>query len=110
MTLRVAQLPAADVDEGVTVDRAAAILGCDPSTVRKLLRARRLAGWRVGAGDDPGGVRVSLESVQAWKARYSIGGSGGRDDGGERQRPKRRPTNAAHNEAVAQLRALGVAV
>jgi excisionase family DNA binding protein len=102
--------------EAVTVAVAARILGCDPSTVRKLLRRRRLAGHRVGSGGDPGGVRVDLESIEAYKARHAIGAALEADDGamggaGDRRRPaRRRGVNPAHDEALAQLRAWGVRV
>jgi excisionase family DNA binding protein len=97
--------------ESVTVAVAARVLGCDPSTVRKLLRGGHLAGHRVGAGDAPGGVRVDLESIEAYKARHAIGGPID-DDPDDRPAPRRRRArgNPAHDEAMAWLRSQGVLV
>jgi excisionase family DNA binding protein len=104
--LRAAQLPADDLGAAVTVDQAARLLGCDPSTVRRLLRQGRLDGHRVGVGDRPNGVRVHVASIEAWRQRHAIGGA---SIEAAPRRP-RRQTGAAHAEAIAQLRALGVAV
>lgn len=104
MTLRPVQpTPPEDDDDSVTVDVAARRLGCDGSTVRALLRARKLRGHKVGKGDKPGGVRISLASIRAYKARNAIGGEEPAQDAPER--PQER--NPAHKEAMALLRALG---
>lgn len=108
VSVRLALVPVDD-DEGITVNRAARILGCDPSTVRKLLSKRRLAGWRVGAGDTPNGVRVSRQAVEAYKARHTIGGSL-EADAPPPPKVRRPKPGAAHNEALAVLRSFGVNV
>jgi excisionase family DNA binding protein len=104
--LRAAQLPADDVGDAVTVDQAARLLGCDPSTVRRLLKQGRLSGHRIGVGDRPNGVRVHVASIEAWRRRHAIGAAAAEPA----PRPARRRAGAAHAEAIAQLRALGVAV
>ena len=110
MSLRLAASPdqmaaAADLDRSITVNEAAAILGCDPSTVRKLLRKRKLLGHRIGLGEKRGGVRVQLASIRAYQARRAIGADA---PDGPAPAPHRAVQNAAHREAVAALRNLGL--
>lgn len=111
MTLRVALTPdqvAAQRRDGdaVTVARAAEILGCDETTVRALLRRGGLEGHRIGKTDDqPNGVRVELQSVVDYKRRHAIAADQAPIDAAPR--PRRRPTTAAHREAVAYLRSMG---
>jgi excisionase family DNA binding protein len=62
-----------DPEEAVTVAVAARRLGCDPSTVRKLLNRGELTGHRVGSGLEPRGIRVHAESIRAYKHRHAIG-------------------------------------
>lgn len=111
MSLRLALEPRHVAGEAVTVAVAARILGCDHSTVRKLLKRRRLAGHRVGAGEAPGGVRVDLASIEAYKARHAIGATIEDDaraaDHAADRRKARRP-NAALDDALRQLKAWGV--
>lgn len=109
MTLRLALDPQPVAGEAVTVGVAARILGCDHSTVRKLLKRRRLAGHRVGAGEDPGGVRVDLASIEAYKARHAIGAAlEDGDHAADRRKVQRRRPNAALDDALRQLKAWGV--
>lgn len=115
MSLRLA-LPADQVarqlpGEAVTVGVAARLLGCDPSTVRKLLQRRRLSGHRVGVGDR-GGVRIDLGSVEAYKATRALGAAIEDDGAADRRAPprRRRGANPAHDEAMAYLRSMGVKV
>lgn len=111
MTARLVQIPIAPAaDDGLTVAQAARSLGCDPSTVRKMLRRRKLSGWRVGAGDDPRGVRVSAASIEAWKRRRAIGGQLEAQDPAAPPPARRRRSTAVVNEMTAELRALGVSV
>ena len=56
-------------DVSVSVGVAALSLGCDPSTVRALLRTGQLSGHKVGKGARPGGVRVHEVSIRAYKRR-----------------------------------------
>lgn len=118
MTLRLAltpdqvaaQAPAKPIDVGVTVDEAARILGCDPSTVRKLLAKKKLGGHRVGLGEIRGGVRVSLASIEAYKRSRAIGAASDGDQAPAAGRTRRQGPDPAHDEALAQLRAWGVQI
>ncbi len=60
------------LEESVTIAVAARRLGCDPSTVRVLLRRGELTGHRVGKGAEPRGIRVHTASVRNYKLRYAI--------------------------------------
>lgn len=93
--------------ESVTVNIAARILGCDPSTVRKMLRRGYLSGHRVGMGDSPYGVRVDLASVEAYKAHHAIVAL---CDLPAPVRRRRQVSNPACDEALAWLRSQGVRV
>lgn len=105
MTLRLA-LPAADrLLESITVKRAAEILCCDDSTVRALLRGGSLEGHKIGKTENPGGVRVDLQSVKDYKARHAIV-----PVNASRAAPRKRPSTAAHREALAYLISIGVQV
>lgn len=108
--LRVALPPDLQRERSVDVAQAAEILGCDDSTVRALIRCEAIEGHRVGRTDRPGGVRVNLQSVLDYKARHAITA----DEAEGRQEPapatskrRRKPSTAAHREALRQLRALG---
>jgi hypothetical protein len=93
-------------DVSVSVRLAARSLGCDPSTVRALLRTGQLSGHKVGKGTRPGGVRVHEASIRAYKRRHAIGGQDLGEEPPERQeRPQGH--NPAHREAMARLRELG---
>lgn len=102
MTLRAALPESERRLEAVTLVRAGEILGCDPATVRALLRCGALEGHRVGKTDKPGGVRVELQSVLDYKARHAIGGEA------SAPAPRRREATAGHREAMAALRAMGM--
>jgi excisionase family DNA binding protein len=97
-----------DVDDSVGVNEAARLLGCDPSTVRKLLKGRRLKGHRVGTGNNPRGIRVSLESVVAYRRRNAIGGE--TPEPSTEPPPRQRTRSAAVREMEAELRKLGLSV
>jgi excisionase family DNA binding protein len=111
VTLRLAQSidELTDDGEAVTVAEAARLLGCDGSTVRKLLKRRRLAGHHVGLGPNPRGVRVSLYSIQKYKQRNATGGDAAELEAAP-ARPRPRRANRAHDEAMAQLRQWGVRI
>lgn len=106
MTPRLAiEIPDRD-ERAVTVAVAAERLGCDPTTVRALLRQGLLAGHRIGKTDDPNGVRVKLWSIEAWEERHAIGGTA--EALAPRQAVRRRRQgNGADREADARLKALG---
>jgi hypothetical protein len=61
-----------DDEESVTLAVAAYRLGCDPTTVRALLREGQLTGHRIGKGTEPRGVRVHAASIRAYKERHAI--------------------------------------
>jgi hypothetical protein len=102
--------PAESPDDSVTVAVASRRLGCDPTTVRALLRCRELSGHRVGKGKDPKGVRVHLASIHDYIARHPVCGELLNDNAAVQPSPHRRRRSAAHDAAMAQLQALGVAV
>lgn len=95
------------LDRGVTVAGAAQLLGCDPSTIRRMLDNGDLQGWRVRASCEArGGVRVSVASIEAYKQGLAIEAkSAGRPATKSR---KARPITTAHRAAVARLRDLGI--
>lgn len=106
MTLRATLSVELEPDVSVTVVVAAMSLGCDPSTVRTLLRTGQLSGHKVGKGTRPSGVRVHGASIRAYKLRHAVGGEPAADvPAGSRHTSQR--TNAAHQEAMARLRQLG---
>ena len=102
--------PAESLDDSVTVAVASRRLGCDPTTVRALLRSRELGGHRVGKGKDPKGVRVHLASIRDYIARHSIGGEPVNDNAEVQPAPPRRQRSAVHDAAIAALQAMGVIV
>jgi hypothetical protein len=102
--------PAESLDDSVTVVVAARRLGCDPTTVRALLVSRQLGGHRVGKGKDPRGVRVHLASIHDYMARHAIGGEPLNDNVEVQPRARRSRPSAVHDAAMAELRAMGVAV
>ena len=105
--LRAALPPDLQRERSIDVSQAAEILGCDDSTVRSLIRCEAIEGHRVGRTDRPGGVRVNLQSVLDYKARHAIKGDDEREEGTVTRRRRRKPSTAAHREAMSQLRALG---
>jgi excisionase family DNA binding protein len=92
-------------DRGITVAEAAGMLGCDQSTVRKMLRAKILAGNTVGTGKSRPGVRVRLSSVRAHIERGVAG-----DPVPAPSDPPRSRLRADYYEALRQLRAAGINV
>ncbi len=99
-------VPPVDFDEGVPVARAAMELGCDESTVRRMLDNGDLEGWRVRASRDArGGVRVSRASIEAYKRGMAIEPRPAR---GAKTKPQGGGTGAGHKSAVAYLKNLGL--
>lgn len=105
-----AALEPAPIDDGITVAEAARVLGCDETTVRELVHHRQLEGWRIGKGNGKKlrAIRVSRSSCLEYRERNRIG-----DIPAEAPPPRpakpRRPS-AAHQEALAYLRSIGVRV
>jgi excisionase family DNA binding protein len=98
-----------DPEEAVTVAVAARRLGCDPSTVRAMVRNGQLAAFKVGKGRQPGGVRIEAESIRTYKRKNAIGGETTKPDVSGRS-PRSRAHSAAMRELEAELRALGLSV
>ena len=103
-------LPTESPDDSVTVAVASRRLGCDPTTVRALLRCRELCGHRVGKGKDPKGIRVHLASIHDYVARHSVGSEFVNDSAEVQSSPRRRQRSAVHDAAMAELQAMGVTV
>lgn len=99
--------PVTDPEESVDVATAAVRLGVDPSTVRSLLNAGELTGFKVGKcrkGRQPGGVRIEAQSIRAYKERHRIGGTPANDAG----KPRRTVHTAGHANAKRWLRERGI--
>lgn len=93
-----------DDEEAVSLSVAAYRLGCDPSTVRALLRSGQLTGHRIGKGAEPRGIRVHAASIRAYKERHAIEGPPPPPT-----RPRRRSElGLEHYEAMQSLREMGV--
>ncbi len=108
MTLRTAMDPASaptiiGVERSITVAEAAQTMGADESTVRKLVRDEELHGYRLGKR----GVRVYVSSIRDYQERQRLRGSG---DMPKTPPARKRTSTPAHQEAVAQLAALGIMV
>lgn len=93
-------------DDAVTVAVAARRLGCAHSTVRDLLDCGELTGHRVGKTAKPGGVRVHVASIRAYKRRNVIGAV--RKSAPEPTPAARIAPNPAAAEARRELRRLGM--
>lgn len=86
----------------VTVASAAEAIQADPSTIRKLIKAKRLEGHRVGKR----GIRVYEDSLAAYQRAAPLNAGAANDAA---PRPARKPANsAAHREAVAFLAGLNL--
>lgn len=101
---------AGDLDRGVTVACAAKLLGCDPSTVRRLVKAGALEGWRVSAHPSRRGEpRLSLASIDAWRRGHRLESDASAAAQGQQRQTSQRPTlTAAHRAAIANLKAMGI--
>lgn len=92
--------PQAPVDRSVRVATAAALLDCDESFVRKLIRQKKLQGHRMGVR----GIRIFVWSIDAYRKAMSFG-----DPAPTPQKPtkRREQLGADHQEALAHLHSLG---
>lgn len=62
-----------NLDRHVTIETAKATLGCDASTIRKMLKNGDLEGIRVRANRDTRGApRISVASIERYVARMTI--------------------------------------
>lgn len=104
MSVRLALAPEERDERSITVAAAADRLGCDPTTIRSLLRQGALAGFRIGKSEAPSGVRVKLWSIVEWEQRHSIEA----EIPPPRRSRQRSTRNVADAEAAARLRAWGV--
>jgi len=93
-------------DEGISVAKAAKMIGCKPNTIRNMLRERLLEGNPAGCGRRRPGVRVRLQSVRAWIAQGARGSEASVNS--VSQPPVKPVAHAAHREAVATLAKLGL--
>ena len=95
------------IDQSVTVKMAAMLLGCDESTVRRLLDAEELTGHRIGV--KLGGVRVYLSSIVNYRERNAIGGTAGKSRREKAPaKPRHQEQTVEHKEAMAYLKGLGL--
>jgi hypothetical protein len=92
--------PPPPVSRSVQVKVAAAMMDCDPTTVRKLLKDGLLAGHKIGTR----GVRIYLASIRDYQNSTEIEPKKTRAAAPRRSAAK--PT-ASHFEAMAFLRELG---
>lgn len=102
--------PAESLDDSVMVAVASRRLGCDPTTVRALLRGGEISGHRVGKGKNPKGVRVHLSSIHDYITRHPVGGEPVNDNIEVEPSPRRRQRSTVHDAAMAELEAMGITV
>lgn len=98
MRPRLADLPGPDIRESRKVATVAAALEIDESQVYRLIDAGELAAHGIGTR----GVRVYLDSLEAYQAKRAIVPKGPR---APHRRPAAKPVNTiAHRRAMANLR------
>jgi hypothetical protein len=90
------------VRPSVRVRTAAERLDMDESQVRKLVKAGDLEGHLIGKR----GVRVYVDSIEAYQLSRPIGGNPAPQAQPEPRRKRR--VSAAHREAITYLRRLGL--
>jgi excisionase family DNA binding protein len=86
--------------ESVCVNRAAEILACDPSYVRKLIKRGRLDAYRMGRR----GIRIFADSLRAYQETNRMGFTTKNNE--LKTRPAWRTPQ--HREALAFLRQSGI--
>lgn len=86
------------------VARVARLLDEAPSQVRRMLARGDLQGHKTGKR----GVRIYLDSVTAWQEGHPLGGAKSVKPVEKPAPTMTRATRAAHHQAVAHLRDLGL--
>ncbi len=95
------------LDRHVPIATAAVTLGCDESTVRKMLKNGDLEGIRVRADrDSRGHPRVSVASIDRYKVRMAIAPAIASAAKGAAAKP--RGTTSGHKAAIAFLATKGI--
>lgn len=95
------------LDRHVPIATAKAALGCDESTIRKMLKNGDLEGIRVRADrDSRGAPRVSVASIERYKARMAIAPAMAAAAKGAAA--KLRGTTSGHKAAIAFLATKGI--
>ncbi|HLY90008.1 MAG TPA: helix-turn-helix domain-containing protein [Acetobacteraceae bacterium] len=90
------------VDPSVKVSTAAAILDCDESFVRKLVKDEELSSHQLGKR----GIRIYLSSIEDYRRRSTVLAAGGTPAAGK---PKPKPKqSASFNEAMAFMKSRGL--
>ncbi len=93
-----------DIRHSARVKTVAAILDQDESQVRRLIAKGDLEGHRTGKR----GVRIYLDSVRRYQERNRIDPNKSRTEKGLAKSPRARNCAAAHQTAMAKLRARGL--
>lgn len=107
--LRAALSPDA-YDDGITVAEAARVLGVDATTIRRMVENRSIEGWRIGAGESPRSIRVSLASCIEYREAHNAGSGSPRAAAPKDAKPRPARARASFLEARAYLRSLGMRV
>lgn len=102
MTLRLALEPLPR--QAISVARAVEIMGDDPATIRRLLEAGELEGYRGSAGTIPPRWRVYVDSIEAYRRRRSVAPAND-DRGPPLPAPPKVAQTARHRASLAALKA-----
>lgn len=94
-------------DVAVSIADASKILGCDPSTVRELVRKGLLAGFRIGKSAHPKAIRIKLWSIREWEETYAVVPANCDAEPVKAVRSPTRVRNRADDEAAAWLKSRG---
>lgn len=91
------------VRRSLRVAKVADLLDTEPSQIRKLLKAGELDGHRIGKR----GLRVYVDSIEAYQQRNQVGAAAAPPTSLSRPHHKRGPSAAAR-AALASLRVAGI--
>lgn len=105
-----AALPPEAYDDGITVAEAARVLGVDVTTIRRMVEVRTIEGWRVGAGQSPRSIRVSLASCLDYREANSAAASPRRAPAPKPAKDRPARARSSFLEAQAYLRSRGMRV